>query len=80
MYFSEQEGNILWMDYIERIINEENDLDHNVEGDAIESPVESVSRDEVLQVINEMKTENVREPSVRIIGVAASRIVGIQQC
>ena len=40
---------------MERIMNDENDLDHNVEGDAVEGPVVSVSREEVLQALNEMK-------------------------
>ena len=31
-----------------RIINEENDWDHNVEGDAVEGPVVCVNREEVL--------------------------------
>ena len=35
----------VWKDYMERVMNEENDRDHNVEGDAIEgSPVVCVSR------------------------------------
>ena len=41
---------------MERIINEENDWDHNVEGDAVEGPVACVSREEVLQALNEMRT------------------------
>ena len=42
---------------MEGIINEENDLDHNVEGDAVEGPVVCVSREEVLQALNEKRTE-----------------------
>ena len=34
---------------MERIMNEENDWDHNVKGDIVEGPVVSVSREEVLQ-------------------------------
>ena len=41
---------------MERIVNEENDWDHNVEGDAVEGPVVCVGREEVLQALNEMKT------------------------
>ena len=41
---------------MERIMNEENDLDRNVEGDAAEGPVVCVSREEVLQALSEMKT------------------------
>ena len=41
---------------MKQIMNEENDLDHDVEGDAVESPVVCVGREEVLQALNEMKT------------------------
>ena len=33
---------------MESITNEENDWDHNVEGDAVEGPVDCVRREEVL--------------------------------
>ena len=36
LYFSEKEGGEVWKDYMERIINEENDWVQNVEGDAVE--------------------------------------------
>ena len=50
--FSEKEGGKVWKDYMERILNEENFWDHSVEGD-----VEyCVGREEVLQVLNEIKT------------------------
>ena len=39
VFISEKERGKVWKDYMERIIKEENDLDHNVEGDAIEDPV-----------------------------------------
>ena len=38
---------------MERIMNEENDRDHNVKGDAVEGQVVCVSREEVLQALNE---------------------------
>ena len=41
---------------MKRIIKEENDWDHNVEGDAVEGPVVSGSREEVVHALNEMKT------------------------
>ena len=52
--FSEKERDEVWKDYVERIMNEENDWDRNVEGDAVESAVVCVSREEVLQALNEM--------------------------
>ena len=61
--FSEKERGKVWKDYIERRMNEENDWDHNVEGDAVEGPVVCVSRKEVLQALNEMKTGKAPDPS-----------------
>ena len=54
--FSEKERGKVWKDYMERIMNEESDWDHNVEGDTVEGPVVCVSREEVLQALNETKT------------------------
>ena len=51
---SEKEKDNVWEDDMEWIMNEENDWDHNVEGDAV-GPVYWASREEVLQALNEMK-------------------------
>ena len=51
--FSEKERGKFWQDYMETIINEENDWDHNVEGDAVVGPVICVNRDDVLQALTE---------------------------
>ena len=53
----------VWKDHKERMMNEENDWDHNVEGDAVEGPVVCVSREEVLQALNEIKTGKAPGPS-----------------
>ena len=37
-----KERDKVWKDYMERTMNEENDWDHNVEGDAVEGPVACV--------------------------------------
>ena len=37
---------------MERIMKEENDLDRNAQGEAVEGPVVCVSREEVLHAIN----------------------------
>ena len=64
---------------MERLMNEDNDWDHNVQGDAVEGPVVCVSRQEVLQALDEMKTGKVPEPSkVSLELIAASGGVGIQ--
>ena len=50
-----------------------------MEGDAAEGPVRCVSREEVLQALNEMKTGKAPGPSeVSLELNAASRGVGIQ--
>ena len=77
--FSEKERCKVWKDYKERIINEENHWDHSVEGDAVEGPVVCVSREEVLQALNEMKTGKAPGPSeVSQELIAASGGVRIQ--
>ena len=77
--FIETEKGKVWKDHMERIINEENDWDHNVEADTVESPVVCVGREEVLQALNEMKTGKAPGPSeVSPELIAASGGVGIQ--
>ena len=61
--FSEKERDKVRKDYMERIMNEENDWDYNVEGDAVEGSVVCVSREEVFQALNEMKTGKAPGPS-----------------
>ena len=48
---------------MKRILDEENDWDRNVDGDAVECPVVCVSREEVLQALYEMKTGKAHGPS-----------------
>ena len=54
--FSEKERGKVWRDYMEGLMRKENDWDCNVEGDAVEDPFVCVSREEVFQALNEMKT------------------------
>ena len=77
--FSEKGRGKIWKDYVVRIMNEENDSDHNVEGDAVEGPVVCVSGEEVFQALNEMKTGKALVPSVVSLElIAASGGVGFQ--
>ena len=60
------------------VMNEGNDWDYNVEGDAVEGPVDCVSRDEVVQVLNETKTGEAPVSSdVPLELIAASKEIGI---
>ena len=64
---------------MDRIMNEENDWDCNVEVDAVEGPVVCVCREEVLEIINEIKTGKALRPSEASLElIAASGGVGIQ--
>ena len=76
--FSEKERGKVWMDYMKLIMNEENDWDCNVEGDAVEGPVVCMDREEVLQALNEMKTGNAPgPPGVSLELIAANGGIGI---
>ena len=64
---------------MERIMNEENDWDRNVEEDAVEGPVVCVGREDGLWALNEIKTgiaPVVSEVSLELI--AASGGVGVK--
>ena len=76
--FSEKESGKVWKHDMERIMNEEDDWDCNVEVDAVEGPEVCVSRGEVLQALNGMKTGKAPGPSeVSLELIAASGVVGI---
>ena len=77
--FSEKERGKVRKDYMERIMNEENDRDQNVEGEAVEGPVVCVNREEMLQALNEIKTGKAHGPSEESLELITScREVGIQ--
>ena len=60
-------------------MNEENDWHRYVKGDAVEGPVVCVSREEVLQALDERKSGKASGPSeVSLELIAASGGVGIQ--
>ena len=40
-----------WKEHMERIMNEENEWDQNVEADLVEGPVERVSQEEVVKAM-----------------------------
>ena len=76
--FSEKERCNVWKGYVDRIMNEENDWDHDVE-DATEGPVVCESREEMLQALNEMKIRMTPGPSeVSLVLITVSWVVGIQ--
>ena len=75
--FDEMERGKVCKYYMKQIMNEENNWDRNVEGDAVEGPVVYVSREKVFQALN----ENRKSPwnlEVSLELIAASGGVGIQ--
>ena len=60
--FSEKEGGKVWKDYMERMMNEVNDWDHDVKGDAVEGPAVYICREEVLQALSEIKIGKAPRP------------------
>ena len=63
---------------MERIMNEENEWDQNVQADLVEGPVERVSREEVVKALGKMKAGKAAGPSeVSVEMIAASREIGI---
>ena len=71
---SEKERGKVRKDYMELIINEENDWDYNVEGDAVEGPAVCVSRENVLQALNEIKTGKASGPSEASLELMAASV------
>ena len=64
---------------MEKIINDEHDWDHSVSKDAIEGPVDCVSRYEVVQALNKMEIRTATGPSYASLELIASgREVGSQ--
>jgi len=51
---------------MERIMNEENEWDQNMQADLVEGPVERVGREEVVKVLGKMKAEKAAGPSVEM--------------
>ena len=56
--FGEKERGKVWKDYMERIMNKENDWDRNVEWAAEEGPVVCVRMEVMVQALNKWKEEN----------------------
>ena len=71
--FIEKERGNVWKNYMERVLSDENDWDHNVEGDAVEGPVICISREEVFRALNEMQTGKAHGPSKVSLELIAAR-------
>ena len=60
--FSEKDRGKVWKEHMERIMNEENEWDQNVEADLVEGPVERASCEEVVKAMEEMKAGKALDP------------------
>ena len=61
--FSEKGRGKVWKGHMERIMNEENEWDQNVEVDLVEGPVERVCQEEVVKAMGETKAGKAAGPS-----------------
>ena len=80
MSFSEKDREKIWKEHMERIMNEENEWDQNVEADLVEGPIERVSSEEVVKSIREMKAGKAAGPSevsVEMIGASGEMGIGV---
>ena len=68
--FIEEDRANIWKKHMERIMNEKNEWDHMVKTDAVEGPVEKVTRNEIVEAIQKMKSgkaTGLSEVSVKLI-------------
>ena len=71
--FSEKDRGRVWKEHMERIMNEENEWDQNVQADLVEGPVERVSREEVAKALGKIKAGKAAgPPEVSVQMMAAS--------
>ena len=76
--FSEKDRGRVWKGHMERIMNEENEWDQNVQADLVEGPVERVRREEVVKALGKMKAGKAAGPyEVSVEMIAASEEIGI---
>ena len=76
--FSEKDIGRVWKEHMERVMNEKNEWDQNLQADLVEGPVERVRREEVVKAMEKMKAGKAAglfEVSVEMI--AASGEIGI---
>ena len=77
--FTENQQKKIWKDYMENIMNIENDWDHVTTARAVEGPIEKVSREEIVKAIKMMKPGKASGPSeVSTEMIIASGEIGIQ--
>ena len=61
--FIEEDRVKIWKEHMEKIMDEENELDRMVETDLVEGPVKKVTRNEIVEAIQSMKSRKATGPS-----------------
>ena len=75
---SEKDRGKLWKEHMEKIMNVENEWDQMVEVNMVEGPVEGVTDEEVMEVMNKMKLGKAAGPSeVNMDMIIASGTFGV---
>ena len=62
--FNEKNRKRIWKNYMEEIMNKENDWDHATTACIIEGPIKNVTREEIAMAIKVMKLGKAAGPSV----------------
>ena len=71
--FIEEDRAKIWKEHITMIMNEENEWDYMVKTDLVEEPMEKVARNEIVEVMQMMKSGKATGPSeVRVEMIVAS--------
>ena len=75
----EKERAKIWKEHVKKSMNEENEFDQMVETDVAEGPVEKVTRNEIVEAIQTMKSGRAIGPSeVTVEMIVASGEIGLQ--
>ena len=77
--FFEKDRAKIWKEHMEKIMNEENEWDQMVEINAVEGPIERITREEVVEAMRRMKSGKATGPSeVSVEMIIASGEIGIK--
>ena len=75
--FSKKDGGIVSKEHMDRIMNEENKWDQNMQAGLVEGPVERISQEEVVKAMGKMKAGNAAGPpevSAEMIAASGQRV------
>ena len=77
--FSEEDTPKIWKEHMEKIMNEENEWDQMVKDDVVERLVEKLTRKEIVEAMQKMKSGKATGPSeVCVKMIVASGKIGVE--